>query len=288
MSQATYVRTGTVPLGHLTPFPGNAKRGDVGAILSSLCHNGQYRSLVVQAAGKDRYVVLAGNHTTQALAAHGPGDCGMTVKVGDDERPCGVCGNEPWEPSARVEVVECDEETARRINLVDNRSSELGTWDEAALAELIGALDDLGGTGYTDADLSDLLTAIEETGAAELAEQEAAEKEATDKQAAKEAAAPAPVAAGAPPAEEGQDRQEDRPLPPPPGHVHMVLTYLPPDRDEAARLVTVARGNFPGDTAPDIVLRALRALVAVLDSRHDPDGVVTVAALLRAAGAGPS
>lgn len=287
MSQATYVRTATVPLAHLSPFPGNAKRGDVGAILASLCRNGQYRSLVVQAAGEDRFVVLAGNHTTQALAAHGPGDCGMTVKVGDEERPCGVCLNEPWEPTARVEVVECDDDTARRINLVDNRSSELGTWDEAALAELIGGLDDLGGTGYTDEDLSDLLAAIEETGAEELAAQDAADKLAA-KEAAEQAGAPAPPAAGTPPAVEGEHPNEDRPLPPPPGHVHMTLTYLPPDRDEAARLVSAARGTFAGDGAPEIVLRALRALVAVLDSRHSPDGVVTVAALLRAAGADPS
>ncbi|MGD9485752.1 ParB/Srx family N-terminal domain-containing protein [Streptomyces sp. TRM70308] len=150
MTQATYVRTDTIPLAQLTPFPGNAKRGDVGAILSSLARNGQYRALVVREVEPDRYVVLAGNHTTQALAAHGPGDCGMTVKAGDEERPCGVCGNQPWEPAARCEVVHCDDDTATRINLVDNRASDLGTYDEQALADLIGGLDDLGGTGWTD------------------------------------------------------------------------------------------------------------------------------------------
>ncbi|MCY0957714.1 hypothetical protein [Streptomyces sp. H27-H5] len=274
MTQATYVRTDTIPLAQLTPFPGNAKRGDVGTILTSLTRNGQYRSLVVQETDPGHYVVLAGNHTTQAIAAHGPGDCGMTVQVGAEERPCGVCGNQPWEPTARCEVVHCDEDTARRINLVDNRSSELGTWDETALAELIAGLDDdLGGTGYSDEDLADLLTAIDEA----TAEEEPPPEEqpaAPDTTPGAPDTTAAPAAAGDP----------SPPLPPPPGHVLMTLTYLPPDRDEAARLVVAARELFPTEGAPEIVLRALRALAALLDSRHSHDGVVTVSALLKAAG----
>ncbi len=65
--------------------------------------------------------------------------------------------------------------------------------------------------------------------------------------------------------------------------VPMVLHYAPDDRDEAARLVAASRDTFPTDEPPGIVLRALRTLVAVLDSRHSPDGVVTVAALTKAA-----
>ncbi|MFE4329651.1 hypothetical protein ACFRQM_09365 [Streptomyces sp. NPDC056831] len=282
MSQATYERTASIPLDQLTPFPGNAKRGDVGTILASLCRNGQYRSLVVREVEPDRYVTLTGNHTTQALAAHGPGDCGMTVKVGDEERPCGLCGNEPWDPVARCEVVTCDEDTARRINLVDNRAAELGTWDEQALAELIGALDDdLGGTGYSDEDLSGLLAAIE--GAAD--EEEPPEPDEEQAPAGPTATPGAPDTTGpASPPAAASVGDSAPPLPPPPGHVIMTLTYLPPDRDEAARLVSNAREVFRDDGAPEIVLRALRALTAVLDSRHAHDGVVTVAELLKAAG----
>ncbi|MEW2631646.1 hypothetical protein AB0903_08295 [Streptomyces sp. NPDC048389] len=277
MTQATYVRTDSIPLAQLVPFPGNAKRGDVGTILTSLCRNGQYRSLVVREVEPDRYVILTGNHTTQALAAHGPGDCGMTVKVGEEERPCGVCGNEPWDPVARCEIVQCDEETARRINLVDNRSADLGTYDDQALAELIAGLDDVHGTGYTDEDLADLLTAIEEA---------AEEEEPPEEQPAPAATPGAPdTATPATPAAAGDSTP---PTPPPPGHVIMTLTYLPPDRDEAARLVSVAREMFPAEGAPEIVLRALRTLTAVLDSRHAHDGVVTVSALLKAAGVEPS
>lgn len=286
MSQATYLRTDLVPLDQLTPYPGNAKRGDVGAILSSLCHNGQYRGLVVRETEPGRYVVLAGNHTTQALAAHGPGDCGMTVKDGDQERPCGVCANQPWEPVARCEIVQCDDTTAARINLVDNRSADLGTYDDAALAELIGGLDDLAGTGYSDEDLSGLLAAIEEATAEEeaaAAEQQAQDAE-DEQRAAPAAGTAAPASAAAPttPA-----TASETPTPPPPGHVLMTLTYVPEDRDEAARLLSAVREVLPAEGTPAVVLRALRALVAVLDSRHDPDGVVTVAALLKSAGITP-
>lgn len=162
MSQATYLRTDLIPLDRLTPYPGNAKRGDVGAILTSLCHNGQYRSLVVRETEPGRYVALAGNHTTQALAAHGPGDCGMTVTTGGQERPCGVCGNDPaWPLAARCEIVTCDDATARRVNLADNRTSELGSYDFEALAELLTGLDeDFAGTGYSDQDVADITALI--------------------------------------------------------------------------------------------------------------------------------
>ncbi|GGT01236.1 hypothetical protein [Streptomyces violaceus] len=61
---------------------------------------------------------------------------------------------------ARVEVVECDEETARRINLVDNRAAEKGSWDLDDLDDLVDLLSylpDLDGTSYTDADVERLL-----------------------------------------------------------------------------------------------------------------------------------
>jgi hypothetical protein len=154
MSQAVYVRTARVPLDELTPFPGNAKRGDVPTILASLRRTGQYRSLVVREIPNGPRIVLAGNHTMQAFETHGAGDCGETVTVGTSTRPCGVCQNEAtWEPGARCEIVACDDDTARRINLVDNRSAELGDYDRDALTELLAEVgEDYGGTGYTEAD----------------------------------------------------------------------------------------------------------------------------------------
>jgi site-specific DNA-methyltransferase (adenine-specific) len=130
---ATYLHTRDVPLDELSPFPGNAKRGDVEAIRASLRRNGQYRSLVAREIPDGPLIVLAGNHTLQALAAEG-------------------------HTSARCEIITCDDSTARRINLADNRTAELGGYDNDALAELLSYLDgDYDGTGYTQADIDALL-----------------------------------------------------------------------------------------------------------------------------------
>lgn len=135
---ATYVRTADIPLDELTPFPGNAKRGDVDQIRASLRKNGQYRSLVVREIPNGPLIVLAGNHTMQALTAEG-------------------------RQTARCEIVLCDDDTARRINLADNRTAELGEYDNDALAELLSYLDgDYEGTGYTDDDVQALITVPED------------------------------------------------------------------------------------------------------------------------------
>lgn len=163
MPPAVHVRTGPVPLAELEPFPGNARRGDVDLILSSLQRNGQYRGLVVRHVLPDGpLVVLAGNHTMQALTRHGRGPCDYRATHQGEERPCGICNGEPWEPSARCEVIVCDDDTARRINLVDNRANDVGEYDHDALADLLSYLDEDGyeGTGYTEAEVRQLAHAV--------------------------------------------------------------------------------------------------------------------------------
>ncbi|MFF4403822.1 ParB/RepB/Spo0J family partition protein [Streptomyces sp. NPDC001404] len=136
LAGARYLRTALLPLDQLMPYPGNAKRGDVDAIRASLRKNGQYRSLVVRAVPDGPLIVLAGNHTMLALAAEGRED-------------------------ARCEVIECDDATARRINLADNKIPELGDYDDDALAELLSHLDeDYRGTGYSDADVQRIVHAV--------------------------------------------------------------------------------------------------------------------------------
>ncbi|WP_284576769.1 hypothetical protein [Streptomyces sp. 2P-4] len=196
MTHATYVRIAELPLTKLKPFEGNAKRGDVDVILDSLRRNGQYRSLIVRetSTGKGPFTILAGNHTADAFKLHGPGDCGQLVTAGTETRPCGICGNDAkWKPVARCEVIDCDDDTARRVNLVDNRSAALGSYDDAALAELLSGLDNLDGTAYVDDDLDELLKA---TGA--LGEQSAEFLASFMEPAAEQP--PAAPAAAAPPA----------------------------------------------------------------------------------------
>lgn len=130
---STYVATRDIPLGELTKYPGNAKRGDVGKIRESIKRNGQYRALVVRQTDDGQLIILAGNHTFEAIR---------------QERHA----------TARCEVITCDEQTALRINLVDNRTSELGGYDDDALVHLLSYLDeDYDGTGYTEDDVNRLL-----------------------------------------------------------------------------------------------------------------------------------
>jgi DNA modification methylase len=167
LAGAAYVETRRVPLDELTRFSGNAKRGDVPAILASLRRNGQYRSLIVRSIENGPLIILAGNHTSDALALHGPGICqaqqeaAAAIAAGRKAIECALCRGGDWDETARCEIITCDDATARRINLVDNRAAELGHWDEGALAELLKAAlaDDGGleGTGYDDAYLTGLL-----------------------------------------------------------------------------------------------------------------------------------
>nr|WP_168513176.1 ParB/Srx family N-terminal domain-containing protein [Streptomyces sp. S1D4-11]QIY99432.1 hypothetical protein HEP87_42880 [Streptomyces sp. S1D4-11] len=137
---------------------GNARKGDVRLILDSLRTSGQYRSLIARQLPDGRLIVLAGNHTMFALALHGSGPCLQTIPMtGHPEQPCAICDGTRWEPSARVEVVECDDETALRINVVDNRAAEKGAWDLDALVDLLSYLPDYDGTGYSDQDVERLL-----------------------------------------------------------------------------------------------------------------------------------
>jgi len=121
----TYVTTKDIPLGQLHPFPGNANVGNVGMIRESLRANGQYRSLIVRDVD-GTLIVLAGNHTMMGMTEEG------------------------W-LTGRCEVYTCDDATAARINIADNRIPEFSHRDDDALSVILRSLDDLTGTGF-DAD----------------------------------------------------------------------------------------------------------------------------------------
>ena len=112
----------------------NPRRGDVAAIAQSLVVNGQYRPIVVNAGTHTgrRNEVLAGNHTL--IAARDVG----------------------W-ATIQVVTVDVDDDQAARIVAADNRTADLGEYDEAMLVELLSDMADLSGTGFTDADLAAML-----------------------------------------------------------------------------------------------------------------------------------
>lgn len=128
------LRALAVPIDSVRPYEHNPRRGDLDAIKESLEANGQYRPVV---ANRRDGTVLAGNHTWQAAKALG------------------------WDEVA-VTWVDVDEEDAARIVLVDNRANDLAGYDDRSLAELLGSLPDLSGTGYDAAALAELLSDVEE------------------------------------------------------------------------------------------------------------------------------
>lgn len=136
----------TLPITELHLYDRNPRQGDVQAIKSSMLANGIFRPIVVNKGthtGKPNQV-LAGNHSLKAmreLAADNP----------DDTR---------WS-MVNVWMVDVDEEHAAKIVLADNRTADLGTYDDSALLELLESLDSgLEGTGYSDEDTLKLLTSL--------------------------------------------------------------------------------------------------------------------------------
>lgn len=132
----------------LKPFPGNPKTHDLTAITTSIETNGWYGAIIVHAAptmdDTGPVSVLAGAGRLDALYAKGV---------------------------ARTPVlaVACDDKTARRIVLADNRTSELGGFSLpklAAFATKDQRAGNLHGTGYTTSDLDALRAELKAGGAA--------------------------------------------------------------------------------------------------------------------------
>ena len=122
--------TRRVKLSTLRPHPRNARNGDVEAVAESLTVNGQYRPIVVTTDG----TILAGNHTYAAALSLG------------------------WDRIAAVTVdVAPESPEALRIMLADNRTADLGGYDDALLLDLLRDLDatatQLAGTAYDTTDL---------------------------------------------------------------------------------------------------------------------------------------
>lgn len=126
----------------LNLHPENPRKGDVDAIAESLLTSGQYKPLVVSRATNN---VLAGNHTLQAIE-----------KLRSGWRPAGREDETYDQAVVAVTFVDVDLDGERRILAVDNRTSDLGTYDNDALVELLKSLETLEGSGYSEDDLDTL------------------------------------------------------------------------------------------------------------------------------------
>lgn len=127
------------PITDFITHPKNVRQGDVGAITQSLEAHGQYRPIVVQ---RSTGHILAGNHTYLAAKSLG------------------------WEQIAAT-FVDCNEEQAIKILLVDNRANDLAMYDDRKLADLLKDLAatsaGLDGSLFSGDDLDDLLFRLEGT-----------------------------------------------------------------------------------------------------------------------------
>lgn len=141
------VRSEVVPIDSLKPYPFNPRRGNLRAIQESLTVNGQYRPIVVQQ--NTRYI-LAGNHTWKAAKNLG------------------------WSEIA-VTFIEADDKAAKKIVLADNRTSDLGSFDDSMLLELLEELESWEGTGYS-VDEFDKIDGLYETPLPTLKDEPDAEK----------------------------------------------------------------------------------------------------------------
>ena len=127
-----------VPIDSLQGLPGNPRRGDVDAVAASLSRFGQRKPIVVR---KDDGTIIAGNHTWQAAKKLGGSEIAVAY-VGDDDV------------------------TAQAYALADNRTAELGDYDDELLKQLIESvgsvdLDLLKDTGWSQDAVKELLEKIE-------------------------------------------------------------------------------------------------------------------------------
>lgn len=121
----------------LHEHPRNARRGDVSVIAQSLERFGQVRPVVVRAETDE---IVAGNHTWKAAR----------YELG-------------WTAIAAVRVP-MDEDEALAYLMADNRSSDLGRYDDDARISILSQLSERGkleGTGYSLDDLDDIVAARE-------------------------------------------------------------------------------------------------------------------------------
>ncbi len=121
----------SIPIGSLKEHPQNPRRGDDSSVSESIEHNGFFGAILVQ---RSTGHILAGNTRYRAMRARG-------------------------EESVPGFWIDCDDLQAKKIMLVDNRSSDLAYYDDAELSKLLLSVhhdDSLTGTGYSQASI-DLL-----------------------------------------------------------------------------------------------------------------------------------
>lgn len=136
-----------VPIANLKPMKGNPRKGDVEAVKRSYVKFGQRKPIVARRTGIANNgfstgIVTAGNHQLEAAKA---------LK---------------WKEIAVVFIDE-DENTAKAFSLADNRTHDLGTYDETELNLLLKEMEELDkdlfeATGYATAEIAETLANMDD------------------------------------------------------------------------------------------------------------------------------
>jgi len=132
--------------GKLLPHPENARRGNVEAIRESIRVNGFYGAVIAQ---KSTGYLIVGNHRFMAAELEGVTEIPVI-----------------WQ--------DCTDDEARKLLLVDNKSSDAGGYDEQSLRDLLAATLDadggFAGTGYLEDDYDALAFSLEFASSDDLGE----------------------------------------------------------------------------------------------------------------------
>lgn len=118
----------TVGINEIKVHPMNPREGDIGSIIESLNKMGQYRPIVVNRTTRH---IVSGNHTYQGA-----------VQLG-------------WEKIA-VHWIDVDDIEEIKILIVDNRTSDLATYDPQELNKLLTTTN-LTGTGFSPEEVAEIL-----------------------------------------------------------------------------------------------------------------------------------
>lgn len=127
----------------LKEHPRNPRKGDESRIAESIDANGFFGTIIVQ---KSTGYVLAGNHRLRVL------------RNGDIDE-------------IDIAEIDVDDEAALRILIVDNKTSDNGTYDSSelvAILEELNASAGIVGTGYHQTDLDKLIHDVERSSSSEL------------------------------------------------------------------------------------------------------------------------
>lgn len=140
-----------LPLDEVMAAPRNPKDHDLGAIMLSIRRFGFVTPAVINAA------------SGRLVAGHGRLEALLSMRDEGEPAPNGVIVDESgrWLMPVVTGVEFVSEEEAEAYLVADNRTPQLGGWDEAMLAEVLRDQTELAGTGYDGDDLDAMLESLD-------------------------------------------------------------------------------------------------------------------------------